>query len=75
MPLFQVQDHDRPLWIIATDFQDALEKWTAVVKVENDGEDIGPPLGISWVASDEDVVVRADTLDMQDEQRLVFGVE
>lgn len=59
MPLFYVQDDDRPLFVLARDFADAEAKYRMVIKRENDGDDFQyePPKGINYVADDNDVVI------------------
>jgi hypothetical protein len=56
MPLYQVQDSDRPLWVVAKDWQDALAQWKAVIAAENDGDD-AEPQGIQHVCDNDELVM------------------
>lgn len=62
MPLFHVQDNDRPMWVVAPTFSHALEKWAHVIAKENGYEDAGivlaenPPLGVNHVCDDNDLL-------------------
>lgn len=56
MPLFHVQDSDRPMWVIGKDWQDALTQWKTVIAHENDG-DVGEPDGIQHVCDDDEIIV------------------
>lgn len=33
--LYRVQDADRPMFVIAQNFQEAIDKWAAVIRKEN----------------------------------------
>lgn len=59
MPLFEVQDADRPLYVFANSWKDALDCWQRVCAQEN--ADTHPqdhqPDGIRWMASDTDVMI------------------
>lgn len=63
MPLFHVQDDDRPMYVIANCYAIAIEKWRAVVASENDGEDPGDPAGVHLIADDEDIIVGSGTIE------------
>lgn len=56
MPLFQIQDSDRPMWIVAQNYGEAEDKWRKLVAKENDmsPEDIESPYGISFICEDND---------------------
>lgn len=59
MPLFHVQDSDRPLWVVARDYIHAVQKWTAIIREENDldaGEECSLPDGVALVCDDHDLV-------------------
>lgn len=60
MPLFHVQDSDRPGYVIAMNYSEAESKWRAAVANENDGDDCGPPDGIALVCDDSDLIVEDD---------------
>ena len=38
MKLFQVQDLDRPMYVVAVNWQDAIDKWGAKIREENPWE-------------------------------------
>jgi hypothetical protein len=60
MPLYLVQDSDRPLFIIGRSYQDAVVQWKQVVASENlddDGRlpDIQDPDGVQKLCDDDDL--------------------
>jgi|ERR1051325_298479 hypothetical protein len=57
MPLFHVQDSDRPGWVIAENFAEAVRKWETAVAKENDGDKGEPPKGVSLIADDDEIIV------------------
>lgn len=59
MPLFHVQDDERPMFVIASDFAAALVEWTAMVAKENeDDPDIDyTPQGISHLGDDDEILI------------------
>lgn len=61
MPLFYVQDSDRPAWVIGKDWQDALTQWKKVVADENDGDE-SEPNGIQHVSDDYEIIVEGRCL-------------
>lgn len=56
MPLYQIQDDDRPGFVFAINFQAALEKYAQAVASENDGEAL-PPKGIVHIADDTEIII------------------
>jgi hypothetical protein len=56
--LFHVQDSDRPMYVVASDWKDAIDKWKDCVAHENDMEprDVDEPLGIHMVCDDDDLI-------------------
>lgn len=62
MPLFHVQDSDRPGWIIAKDYGDAERKWRDAVAKENDERslDVEPPMGIEFTCQDNEIITDED---------------
>jgi hypothetical protein len=62
MPLFHVQDSDRPMWIVAGDWQSALGQWKHRIATENDGDDAEPE-GIQYVCDDDDLIIRGEYQD------------
>ena len=59
MPLFNIQDSDRPLWVVAKDWGDALEQWREQIIHENDG-DVSDPQGIQYVCDDDDLLIHGE---------------
>lgn len=57
MPLFHVQDQDRPGYVVADNFEHALEKWRSAMKRENDGDVGDEPDGVAMVCDDEDLII------------------
>ena len=57
--LFQIKDYDRPMWVVADNWTEALEKWKTVIANENDypEEDVTEPLGIDFICDDNDLIV------------------
>ena len=58
MPLFHIQDDDRPLYVVAHDYNQAVAKWQKIVKDEND--DIEEPIlpkAVALIADDHDLVI------------------
>ena len=60
MPLFHVQDHDAPAWVVAKNYAEAITKWEAVVAKDNDGLDIGLPYGVQHVCDDTELIIETD---------------
>ena len=61
MPLFRVQDDERPAYVVAKTFTDALAKWELVIREENDGEIPAPPQGVAYIC-DDDELIGVDTI-------------
>jgi hypothetical protein len=59
MPLFHIQDDDRPTWVIALDYREAIEKWEAMLRKETDMDifEIQPPKGIAWMCDDDELIL------------------
>jgi len=59
MPLFHVQDNDRPLWVIAKNYRDADLAWKKVIAEENDMEiiDVENARGISFICDDNEIIL------------------
>lgn len=58
--LFLVQDTDRPMHVLALNWQDAIRVWESVVRRENNipaGESVDPPNGVQHIASAEDIAI------------------
>lgn len=56
MNLYYIQDADRPMWVVAIDWQDALDKWKAKIREENEGE-CDEPEGIQLVCESDDLLL------------------
>lgn len=58
MPLFLVQDSDRPMYVKAESFGDAVALWERLIAVENDldPDDVDYPLGVQYVAPDDELI-------------------
>jgi hypothetical protein len=57
MPLFLIQDPDRPAYVFARSFAEAHAKWKRVVSAENDGDAGEPPQGIQFIADDSEIIL------------------
>ena len=57
--LFHVKDADRPMYIAAIDWGQAIEKWKAAVAIENEmaAEDVTEPLGIDFICDSQDLML------------------
>lgn len=62
MPLFQIQDTDRPAFVFAENYAEAESKWRSAVSHENDDQDPGPCQGISYICDDNEIIVGNDWL-------------
>ena len=60
MPLFHIQDSDRPAWVFARNYAHAFRKWDAIVSRENDGEETEPPYGITYICDDGEIILDDD---------------
>jgi hypothetical protein len=59
MPLFKIQDSDRPMWVFGNSFSEALQMWQNVIAVENelDSAKEEMPLGINYICDDSDIIL------------------
>lgn len=59
MPLFLVQDSDRPVYVVAADYSHAVAKWQQAVADENEIPiaDVGEPDGINRLCDDCELIV------------------
>jgi len=60
--LFHIQDSDRPVWVVADSYQQAVDKWQKALYSESpddykDSEDVGLPQGIQYVCSDDELII------------------
>lgn len=58
MSLYQIQDNDRPLWVQAEDYGQAVAKWKILIAFENDMEvdDVEDPQGVNFICDAEDFI-------------------
>jgi len=61
MPLYKVQDSDRPMFVVGESFERALEMWKVQVASENPDCDVSPPDGITLVADDLEILIAHGT--------------
>ncbi len=68
MPLYLVQDSDRPIYVFASSMSDAVFKWQTAVAKENDDtvEGIGEPTGVTFLCSDYELIIDSDTVGVVD---------
>jgi hypothetical protein len=60
MPLYQIKDDDRPMFVQAKTYALAIAKWEQYVTEEN-ATDVGPPTyGIVFICDDDDLLIDAD---------------
>lgn len=57
--LYHIQDSDRPMWVVALDWPDALNKWKELVSFENEQtpDEIEPCQGIQFVCDSNDLLL------------------
>jgi len=56
--LYHVQDADRPMWVVASNWNAALAKWKHVIAEENEQkpEEVSEPQGIQLVCEANDLI-------------------
>lgn len=54
MNLYYIQDSDRPMWVIAANWLEAIEKWKAKIREENDGE-CDEPQGVQLICDEDEL--------------------
>lgn len=58
MSLFYIQDEDRPGYVFAEDYHQAVKKWIEAVLEENPGEEsITLPKGVQHLADDDEIIL------------------
>ncbi|MGE0289341.1 MAG: hypothetical protein AB7I42_24085 [Bradyrhizobium sp.] len=57
MKLYNVQDAERPMFVVAETFAQAIARWTALVQFENPGVEIDPPQGVQFIADDDELLL------------------
>lgn len=62
MPLYHIQDPDRPAWVMASSYGAALQKYMTAVAIENDmpEADVSEPIGIMHVCDDSEIIVETN---------------
>ena len=62
MPLYLIQDTDRPLWVVGKNYGQAEHTWKKIVAKENEIkiDEVESPLGISFVCEDLDLILSGD---------------
>jgi len=57
--IYHIQDHDRPVFVLAKSYPEALRKWEAMVAAENECHpyELDAPSGISLIAEYGEVLV------------------
>ena len=57
--LFHVKDCDRPMWVVAFDWKDAVEAWKLAIANENEMEagDVEEPLGVNFICHNDELIV------------------
>ncbi len=59
MNLYHIQDADRPMYVIARSWNEAIVIWENKVIGENDADDCEPPAGIMLVCEADELLLRA----------------
>lgn len=64
MPLFEVQDADRPMFVIEKDYQQAIDRWAEIVADENDllRTEVEPPWGVRFIADNDCLIISKSVL-------------
>jgi hypothetical protein len=64
MPLFHIQDADRPMFVIDENYKDALEYWREAMAIENECQtsEVEEPLGIKFVCSNNDLIINLNSI-------------
>jgi hypothetical protein len=59
MSLYHVQDSDRPLWVVADNYGQAVDRWTAVIADENNmlPAEVAAPQGIHHICDDDELLL------------------
>lgn len=59
MPLFHVQDPDRPMYVVAATYGEAVDRYLRLVADENElpVKDCDLPQGVQFVCDDEDLLL------------------
>ena len=59
MPIFLIQDNDRPMYVVARTLAHAERLWRHVVARENDmsAQDVEMPLGVAFICPDDEMII------------------
>jgi len=59
MPLFQIQDSDCPMFVVADDYNDALGKWLDKLAKDNEcpADEVEGPRGIAHICDDDELIL------------------
>lgn len=62
MPLYYVQDSDRPLYVVAADFGQAVRKWQGLIAQENEipADEAGSPEGVHHLCDGDELLITWD---------------
>lgn len=65
MPLFYVQDSDRPVFVIAADYNAAVDRWRVLLGKENPEANCSDemPDSVHYLAGDDDILVEGEVSD------------
>lgn len=57
--LYLIQDADRPMWVVAASYAEALSRWTQLVAHENEQspEEVEPCQGIQFVCNSNELLL------------------
>jgi hypothetical protein len=60
MPLFHIQDTDRPAFVVANGYQEAVAKWQRAIAKESEIELVDPPRGVTMLCDDDELIIADD---------------
>lgn len=74
MKLYRVQDDDRPMHVLALDFEDAVRRWRAQIAQENPEDDCSDeyPEGVCLIAQNTDEALPDLLLPARDKKALAL---
>jgi len=58
--LYHVQDPDRPMFVVALSMQDAVSRWEAHIREENDCDAGDPPQGVTHTCDERDLLLPSE---------------
>lgn len=61
MNLYHVQDADRPMYVVAASFGDAIDRWKEVIATENNMSinEVEEPMGCEYVCGSDELLLEA----------------